>query len=176
LYIILLTIAFAEKKLHAHTQSSVKRREPGILKLATTYNDLCRQLSKLIATNKAPEGAIQPDLIQRDGLFKLDVDDDIWQDIGLDDDQDSPLPLWLCNEKVRDGIKALLEHDRCCEEESRLQRERCAMQEWMMEEWTCNQTAQDTTRGGHIVTSLLKNADPNDRHKCCIIVSATTSS
>jgi len=136
-----------EKKLHTHTLFSAKRREPGILKLTTTYNDLCRQLSQLIATKKAPDGAISPHPIQRDGLFKLDVDDDIWQDIGLDDDQNGLLPRWLCDENVREGIKALLEHDRCCEEEIRLQKERCAMQEWMLEEWACNLKAQDVIAG-----------------------------
>jgi hypothetical protein len=35
------------------------------------------------------------------------------------------------------GIRSLLELDRCQEEEVRLRKERCAMQEWMMEEWTC---------------------------------------
>jgi hypothetical protein len=50
---------------------------------------------------------------------------------------DGPIPRWLGDENVRDGIKALLELDRCCEEETRLCKERCALQEWMMEEWTC---------------------------------------
>jgi hypothetical protein len=114
--------------------------------LTRTYNDLCRQLSQLIKTKKAPNGAISPEPIQRDGLFKLDVDDDIWQDIGLDD-QSGPLPRWLSDDAVREGIKALLEHDRCCEEEIRLKKERCAMQEWLLEEWVCNQQAQDSVAG-----------------------------
>jgi hypothetical protein len=136
-----------EGKLNKHTSSSVKRREPGILKLTITYNDLCHQLSQLIKTKKVPDGAISPEPIQRDGLFKLDVDDDIWQDIGLDEDQSGPLPRWLCDDTVREGIKALLEHDRCCEEEIRLKKERCAMQEWMLEEWVCNQQAQESAAG-----------------------------
>ena len=138
-----------EGKLNKHTSSSVKRREPGIVNLTRTYNDLCRQLSQLIKTKKAPNGAISPEPIQRDGLFKLDVDDDIWQDIGLDD-QSGPLPRWLSDDAVREGIKALLEHDRCCEEEIRLKKERCAMQEWLLEEWVCNQQAQDSVAGMQI--------------------------
>jgi hypothetical protein len=92
---------------------------------------------KLIRDGKAPPGAIAPQQILRDGLFKLDVDDGIWQDIGLDEDTDRPIPRWLGDDRVKDGIKALLELDRCCEEETRLCKERCALQEWMMEEWTC---------------------------------------
>ena len=75
--------------------------------------------------------------IKQEGLFKLDVDDDIWQDIGLTDDVDNlqGIPDWLGDERVRDGIKALLERDRCIEEEQHLIQERLSMQQWMQEEW-----------------------------------------
>ena len=89
----------------------IKRREPTILKLANTYNDLCRQLANLIANGQAPPGSVVPQSIQRDGLFRLDVDDDIWQDVGLDDEYDGGIPLWLGDEGVRLGIQALLQHD-----------------------------------------------------------------
>lgn len=75
-----------------------------------------------------------------EGLFDLDVDDDIWLDIGLgydDDDADvSVPPLWLSNDSVRVGIRAMLDRDRCLEERQRLLDERSAMQEWFSEEWT----------------------------------------
>ena len=44
-------------------------------------------------------------------------------------------PLWLCDERVRSGIKAVLELDRCDEEDYRLITERCSMQVWFAEEW-----------------------------------------
>ncbi|KAJ6626271.1 hypothetical protein B0H10DRAFT_1781786, partial [Mycena sp. CBHHK59/15] len=71
------------------------------------------------------------------GLWQLDVDDTIFQDVGLDDrddDNDKP-PPWLCDEKVRTGIKALLELDRCDEEDARLRREKLALRVWFGEEW-----------------------------------------
>ena len=125
-----------EQKLHAHTDSQVKRKEPGIVQLAKKYNELCMEIEKLIQERKAPRGAISPLKIVRENLFLLDVDDDIWQDIGLNDEDDggSP-PLWLADEKVREGIKSLLLLDRCMEEEIRLKRERDAMQDWFMQEW-----------------------------------------
>jgi hypothetical protein len=107
-----------------------------MLQLVKTYNSLCDQINQLIRERKAPLGAIAPQHLSKDGLFKLDVDDDIWQDIGLDD-VEGPIPHWLGDENVRMAIKNLLELDRCQEEEVRLRMERCAMQEWMMEEWTC---------------------------------------
>jgi len=133
-------------KLSSHVESAVKRREPGILKLAKSYNMLCEQISTMVRQRKAPRFALAPEPIQSNGLFKLDVDDDIWQDVGLEDDDvvvrasgsdDSQLavPRWLGDEAVRSAIKAQLILDRCIEERDRLSVERCTMQQWMQEEW-----------------------------------------
>jgi hypothetical protein len=54
------------------------------------------------------------------GLFALDIDDAIWKDVGLADEDLVNPPLWMCDEDVRRGIKALLELDHCLEEEARL--------------------------------------------------------
>jgi len=91
----------------------------------------------MIKARKSPRGAVAPLSIDLDGLYQLDVDDDIWQDIGLSDefDEEMMVPDWLGTEKVRVGIKSLLELQRCEEEERRLLHERLAIQEWMQEEW-----------------------------------------
>jgi hypothetical protein len=73
-----------------------------------------------------------------DGLFELDVDDDIWLDIGLgyeEEEDETVPPLWLSNDLVRTGIHALLDRDRCLEDRARILSERNAMQEWFNEEW-----------------------------------------
>ncbi|KIJ58408.1 hypothetical protein HYDPIDRAFT_102707 [Hydnomerulius pinastri MD-312] len=93
-------------------------------------------MQALIRQKKAPCGAIAPLPIACDGLFKLDVDDDVWQDLGLGDELSEVLPGWLADEKVRLGIWSLLEMERCEEEESRLKAERSIMQEWFFEEWS----------------------------------------
>ncbi|KAJ7462893.1 hypothetical protein FB451DRAFT_1341052 [Mycena latifolia] len=113
-----------DQKLYSHTESAVKRREPTISKLNADYNKLC---------------AIPPLPIPAKGIWQLDVDDGIWQDVGLDDDDaggnGAALPPWLADEQVWAGIKAMLELDRCGEEDARLKKERCALQEWFAEEW-----------------------------------------
>ena len=131
-----------ERKIASSTESSIKRREPGILKLAKTYNDLCKEMHNLGRKRRAPRNIVMPYPIDTNKLFSLDVDDEIWQDIGLDENEDKEgTPLWLGDSNIRNGIKHLLILDRCLEEEARLKRERLALQEWMYEEWTTLQRA-----------------------------------
>jgi hypothetical protein len=132
-----LTVLLLEKKLHNHAEKQLKRKEPGIIQLTKTYNELCSKMVTLINRHLAPRGAVAPEPIKKDGLFQLDVDDSIWQDIGLEDDGMLSIPKWLGDENVRQGIRSLLELDRCLEEEICISKERCAMQEWMIEEWMC---------------------------------------
>jgi hypothetical protein len=132
-------------KLEAHTKQQVKHKEPGIQTLARKYNKLCSDLADMINSKKAPRGAVVPLQIGMDGLFKLDVDDDIWQDVGLtdDNDEDVAIPAWLGDEIVRAGIKSLLDFDRSKEERRRLISECISMRQWMREEWVIMKTAID---------------------------------
>ncbi|KAG6809215.1 hypothetical protein H0H92_001122, partial [Tricholoma furcatifolium] len=94
-----------DKKVNEHTEASVKRREPSIAQLASTYNKLCDKLAELFEAGKAPRNALLPQKIEAKGLFALDVDDAIWQDVGLGiDGGDQSPPVWLSNEKAREGI------------------------------------------------------------------------
>ncbi|KIK52218.1 hypothetical protein GYMLUDRAFT_132616, partial [Collybiopsis luxurians FD-317 M1] len=70
-------------------------------------------------------------------LFSLDVDNNIWLDIGLgyDKEKDGLPPLWLANDSVCRGICALLDRNHCNEEQRQLLAEHNAMQEWFTEEW-----------------------------------------
>jgi hypothetical protein len=92
-------------------------------------------MRELIAQRKAPQGVTVSEKIEMTGLFALDIDDAIWQDVGLADEDLMDPPLWMCDDDVRSGIKALLELDRCLEEEARLVHERQALQVWFSEEW-----------------------------------------
>ncbi|KAG6904344.1 hypothetical protein DXG01_010823, partial [Tephrocybe rancida] len=105
------------QKVDAHTASSVRTREPAIAKVACSYNALCATMEQLIINGKAPHGAICPKQLELKGIFDLDVDDMIWEDIRLEEGMPAALPPWLADEDMCAGIKALLEHDRCIEEE-----------------------------------------------------------
>ena len=110
-------------------ESAVRRREPTIQKLAKAYNRLCSNLAVLIHEGKVPNAAVPPpQSIDMDQLFNLDVDDEIWQDIGLEEMDSTNPPHWMSEDAVRDGIKAMLELDRCKEEGERLVHECRALQ------------------------------------------------
>ncbi|KAJ3725332.1 hypothetical protein C8R42DRAFT_575807 [Lentinula raphanica] len=139
----------SEQRINEHTQDSVKRRDPGISQLAHKYNKLCEEMSTLIRQKKAPRNSVAPIGIEMDKLFELDVDDDIWLDVGLgyeaDDDATAP-PLWLSDDNVRTGIRAMTDRDRCLEEQERLLKERSAIQVWFNEEWRVVNSAIDQSK------------------------------
>ena len=108
----------------------MKRHDPSIQVLAHKYNKLVDEIICVIKKNVLP-----PLHIDLNNLFTLDVDDTIWQDIGLTESEESTEPLpWLCDEEVRDGIKAMLEWDWCEEESHRLVMEKQSLQHWFREE------------------------------------------
>lgn len=100
-------------------------------------------MHNLVKKKKAPAGAVCPQPIPDGGLWKLDIDDDIWQDVGLDegDSADHTPAPWLKDEDTRTGIRHMLKYDRAIEEESRVICERVALQEVAQEEWEVIQGA-----------------------------------
>ncbi|KAG6904977.1 hypothetical protein DXG01_005855 [Tephrocybe rancida] len=124
-----------DQKVDAHTAASVRSRKPAILKVARSYNTLCNTMEQLLKKGKAPHGTICPKPLELKGIFDLDVDDMIWEDIGLEEGTPAaPLP-WLADKDVHAGIKALLERDRCLEEQVCLRHECRSMHVWLSEEW-----------------------------------------
>lgn len=134
-------IQLLEIKSSKHIEGALQRRAPTIQGIAKKYNNLCIQITNMVKNNLAPAGAIIPEPIPSGGLWTLDVDDSIWQDIGLEDeDGDSAPPLWLRDENVRAGIHHLQDYDRCREEEIRVLGERINLQQCARDEWAvmCN--------------------------------------
>ncbi|KAG6913223.1 hypothetical protein DXG01_008639 [Tephrocybe rancida] len=93
-----------DQKINDHTASSVNRRDPSISKLALNYNHLRDEMAALIQAHKALPCTLCPEKIETKGLFALDVDDTIWQDVGLDEGSNGVPPPWLASESVRAGI------------------------------------------------------------------------
>jgi len=88
-------------------------------------------MQELKKKGSTPGKARIPPVLDAAKLFRLDVDDDIWNDDGLWDDEDSPVPMWLGDEGVRVSIPALLEKDRILEELERLDVEESNLVSWL---------------------------------------------
>lgn len=85
--------------------------------------------------HKAPPKTVSPQKLDIRKIFRLDVDDELFQeDPGLGNEACDNLPPWLSDEKVRNGIVSMLERDRCLEEIERLDAECLAMQSWLADE------------------------------------------
>lgn len=140
-----------------HIEGSVKRRSPTIQGIARKYNVLCGEIQQMVNRKVAPTGAVVPELIPPGALWTLDVDDAIWQDIGLEDVSTTTPPLWLKDEKVRAGIRHLLNYDRALEEEERLLLERKSIQECAVAEWAtlCTAYSLNGTWSIHVATHCL---------------------
>ncbi|KAG1770140.1 hypothetical protein EV702DRAFT_1202555 [Suillus placidus] len=102
-----------EHKLNSHVNTAIQQRNPTIQKLVSSYNSLCADLSAVIRQRRSSPNAIAPNPISPAGIFNLDVDADIWQDIGLDDVVPEP-PDWLADEVTCAAIRlewAIVEWD-----------------------------------------------------------------
>ncbi|EIN10554.1 hypothetical protein PUNSTDRAFT_32083, partial [Punctularia strigosozonata HHB-11173 SS5] len=135
----------SERKLQGHVANAIAKRESSITTVVRKYNALCSEMTAMIRKGEAPRGAVAPTPIDVSTVWTLDVDDPIWQDTGLLDDEkcDSSAPRWLADNSVRKGIRAMLERDRCQEEMARIYKERATMQFWIREEWAAVEKARE---------------------------------
>lgn len=100
------------------------------------YNTLVTQMAALVKDGKVVKRRMQlPRRLDVKRLFQLDVDDEIWQeDPGLGPQDEGLLPRWQVDQAVREGIRHMLEAERCREELERVEAEAHALLYWWREE------------------------------------------
>ncbi|KAF9513275.1 hypothetical protein BS47DRAFT_1267845, partial [Hydnum rufescens UP504] len=79
-----------------------------------------------------------PPLLLKEGLYKMDVDQDIWEDVWADigDFPDGVRPQWLVDALVKKGIFMAQEVVNCEQELERCKVESSNLQTWFyMEYW-----------------------------------------
>jgi hypothetical protein len=123
-----------DQNLRAHVEKAVKSRSGGIESTRKKYNDKLKKLALLRGTCGIPRNAWLPSEIKKDGLYQLDVDQDIWQEYDMSDFEE-PLK-WLTDPEVKEGILLAQTTVTCCSEKQWLvaeQRNLCS--------WICSEVA-----------------------------------
>lgn len=149
-------LGWVARNLNEHIEKASERRDPSIKETAKKYNTLCTQIGNLIRREPSLRGKVAPVPIDLDTLYSTDVNEELWMECGLEDEESGDAPSWLADADVRDGIRWMLQLDRCKEEQIRIEDERCAMQEWFEEEWANTTSAKACA--GTLVTSFLQDA------------------
>ncbi|KAJ7054851.1 hypothetical protein C8F01DRAFT_994985 [Mycena amicta] len=124
----------SEHKKNEHASAAIKKREPTIKKLVKQYNEEVAKIEKLIQQKKVPANTRAPVRLDVDNIFELDIDDSIWLDVGLTDD-DADIPEALLDPGVRNLIRTLLQKRRAEEELHRLRREHGHLRIHLAAEW-----------------------------------------
>jgi hypothetical protein len=73
-----------------------------------------------------------PPELKKDGLYSLDVDQDIWQDYDSSDFEE--LPKWIIDPAVKDGIPLAQSIRSCCSEKKRCIAEQRNLCQWIYSE------------------------------------------
>ncbi|KAF9503661.1 hypothetical protein BS47DRAFT_1369368 [Hydnum rufescens UP504] len=130
-----LTGAFRSKVVDhntmEHTTKALKRCYCSVKSLVVDYNKWRLNMMKLHGWGRISKNAIIPPPIDMKGLFGLDVNNDIWQDIGLTDDEfDGTVPPWLGDEDIQNGIWLMQEVVNCCDKLYLCDQESYSLQQW----------------------------------------------
>ncbi|KIJ30222.1 hypothetical protein M422DRAFT_187417, partial [Sphaerobolus stellatus SS14] len=121
-------------KDHSQTKNLLKRGHKAVGKLVNDFNRVVDKMKALKRKGHAPAVVRLPVRLETKKIFRLNIDDNIWDEDGLLDDEGQEPPGWLANQRIRDAIPALLECDRITEERARLTREEKAAMYWLKEE------------------------------------------
>jgi hypothetical protein len=91
-----------DQKTWSHIKDAMHHHEPMITGLTKKYNNMLKQMVQLQTTDTVAANVIHPPAIILKTLFKLDVDNDTWHDIGVEDLEEfgGVLPPWLSDDTV----------------------------------------------------------------------------
>ncbi|KAF9503651.1 hypothetical protein BS47DRAFT_1369373 [Hydnum rufescens UP504] len=142
-----MPIVASKRKTQSHIEDAMHHHERTITRLAKKYNSMLKQMVQLRTTDTVATNAILPPAIVLKTLFKLDVDNDTWHDVGLEDLEEfgGVLPPWLSDDMVRAGIHFDQEVLNCKGELARCHTECAAMQTWFEEEYEATSFAKQYT-------------------------------
>ncbi|KAF9515416.1 hypothetical protein BS47DRAFT_1360995 [Hydnum rufescens UP504] len=124
-----------DQKTKSHVEKAVKQCAPGIEATVHKYNAKQKEMLKERGKNGVWRDAYVPPELVMEGLFNLDIDQDIWENADMVDFEGGEIPLWLANKEVRDGIRAAQEVKSCQEELHQCDVEYSNLCAWFVEEY-----------------------------------------
>lgn len=127
-----------DQKTKAHVEKAVRSRSGGIEATVKKYNARLKELAALRGKGGIQRGAYIPPPLSMEGLYKLDVDQDIWEDSRGDiaDFPDGVVPPWLADHSVKEGIRLAQEMASCRQELERCKAEHGNLRTWFKEEYS----------------------------------------
>ncbi|KAF9516417.1 hypothetical protein BS47DRAFT_1360268 [Hydnum rufescens UP504] len=96
-----------DQKTKVHVEKVVHHHSPRIDAMMKKYNVKIKEMAEYHQTSRTiSKSAYIPPLLLKEGLYKMDVDQDIWEDAWADvgDFPDGVLPQWLVDASVKKGI------------------------------------------------------------------------
>ncbi|KAF9510272.1 hypothetical protein BS47DRAFT_1300358, partial [Hydnum rufescens UP504] len=127
-----------DQKTKAHVEKAVKNQSSRIDATVKKYNARLKELVALRGRGGIQRDAYIPPMLTMDGLYKLDVDQDIWEDSRGDiaDFPDGVVPPWLADPSVKEGIRISQEVASCQQELERCKGEHANLRMWFHEEYS----------------------------------------
>ncbi|KAJ6489999.1 hypothetical protein C8R45DRAFT_769079, partial [Mycena sanguinolenta] len=116
-------------KLHQKTRKAISKRKPALHKAIEKFNACCADLERL----RPPGCSIPIPSPLSTRLNGLRDDPALAEDVWITPST-GPIPRWLDDDNVRDGIRSLHCADRCAEEAVQLNLERENLRRWLDEE------------------------------------------
>ncbi|KAJ7907174.1 hypothetical protein B0H13DRAFT_2332561 [Mycena leptocephala] len=116
-------------KLYQMTRKAITRRQPALTRAPKKFNGYCARLEEL----RPPRCNIPIPVALPTTLDGLRSNPSLYQDVWIQSSNE-PVPRWLEDHDVRDGIRSLHIIDRCSEEVDRLNLERANLDLWLTEE------------------------------------------
>ncbi|KAK7062073.1 hypothetical protein R3P38DRAFT_2494733 [Favolaschia claudopus] len=138
-------------KLHQTTRKAISKRAPALLKAINKFNAGCETLAKL----RPPHCSIPSPSPLSTQLTGLRNDPTLHEDVWITPSQ-GPIPRWLNDDDVRDGIRSLHVLDRCAEEVVRLNLERDNLRHWLSEEVAVVEQAKQAMGDSPLVFFILQ--------------------
>jgi hypothetical protein len=127
-----------DQKTKAHVEKAVKSRSGGIEATVKKYNARLKELAGLRGKGGIRKDAYIPPVLSMEGLYRLDVDQDIWEDVqgNIADFPDGVVPPWLADSSVKEGIRLAQEIGSCHQELERCKAEHGNLRTWFCEEYS----------------------------------------